>query len=126
MRSTAVKQFIKLRNQITSERSRIIARLNEVESALGSFPVTEAPPKATGKKRGPKPGSKRKVSNELSLKEAVVKAIGNKQMTREQVLEGVLATGYRFRTSNPLNSLNVILYGKKPKFSRKDGKFGVV
>lgn len=126
MKSTAIKQFIKLRNQITSERARITARLKEVEAALGVFQVTVAPTKVTGKKRGPKPGSKRKVSNELSLKEAIVKAIGSKQMTREQILEGVLATGYRFRTSNPLNSLNVILYGKKPKFSRKDGKFGVV
>jgi len=55
------------------------------------------------------------------LKESVVKAFGNQQMTREQILEGVLATGYRFRASNPLNSLNVILSGKKPKFNRKDG-----
>jgi hypothetical protein len=123
MKSIATKQFIKLRQQLESERTQITARLKEVDAALGSFrsPVTAS--KSTGKKRGPKPGSKKKVSNELSLKEAIVKAIGNKQMTREQILEGVLATGYRFRTSNPLNSLNVILYGKKPKFSRKDGKF---
>jgi hypothetical protein len=126
MKSTAIKQFIKLRHQLESERTQIANRLKEVEAALGSF--TTAPlvaPMTTGRKRGPKPGSKRKASNELSLKEAVVKAIGNKQMTREQILEGVLATGYRFRTSNPLNSLNVILYGKKPKFSRKDGRFGL-
>lgn len=94
---------------------------------MGSFqPAPLVIQKTTGKKRGPKPGSKRKVSNELSLKEAVLKAIGKQMMTREQILEGVLATGYRFRTSNPLNSINVILYGKKPKFSRKDGKFGVM
>jgi len=127
MTNASIKQFIKLRQQLESERTQIAARLKEVDAALGSFTsVPLVAPKTEGKKRGPKPGSKRKVSNELSLKEAVVQALGNKQMTREQILEGVLATRYRFRTSNPLNSMNVILYAKQPKFSRKDGKFGVV
>jgi alkylhydroperoxidase family enzyme len=35
------------------------------------------------------------------LKESVVKALSKQMMTREQILEGVLATGYRFRASNP-------------------------
>jgi len=127
MKSTAIKQFIKLRQQLESERTQIALRLQEVEAALGSF--TTAPlvaPKTSGEKRGPKPGSKRKVSNELSLKEAVVQALGKQQLTKEEVLAGVRKLGYQFRTANPLNSIGVILYGKKPKFSRKDGKFGVV
>ncbi len=126
MTSTAIKQFIKLRQQLESERTQIIARLKDVDAALGSFqsvPVTAS--KTPGKKRGPKPGGKRKVSNELSLKEAVVQALGKQQLTKEEVLAGVKKLGYQFRTANPLNSIGVILYGKKPKFSRKDGKFGV-
>ena len=127
MTKASIKKFIKLRQQLESEHTQITARLKEIEAALGSFqsaPVTAS--KTPGKKRGPKPGSKRKVSNEVSLKDSILKVIGKQQMTKEQILEGVVKSGYRFRTSNPANSLNVILYGKKPKFSRKDGKFGVV
>jgi hypothetical protein len=126
MTSTSIKKFIKLRKQLESERTKIAARLQEVEAALGSFQSSSPTPKTAAKKRGPKPGSKRKVSNEVSLKDSILKVVGKQQMTKEQILEGVIKSGYRFRTSNPANSLNVVLYGKKPKFSRKDGKFGVV
>jgi len=127
MTKASIKKFIKLRQQLESERAQIASRLQEVEAALGSFQAAPLViPKPPGKKRGPKPGSKRKVSNEVSLKDSILKVIGKQQMTKEQILEGVVKSGYRFRTSNPANSLNVILYGKKPKFSRKDGKFGVV
>lgn len=128
MTSTAIKQFIKLRQQIEAERTQIGARLKEVDAALGSFqsvPVTAS--KTPGKKCGPKPGSKRKVSNELSLKEAVVQALGTKQMmTKEEILAGVQKLGYRFRTSKPMGTVMVVLYGKNPKFKRLDGNFGVV
>ncbi len=124
MKSTAIKQFIKLRQQLESERTQIAARLQEVDAALGSFHSAVTASKTQGK-RGPKPG-RRKVSNEVSLKDSILKVMGKQQMTKEQILEGVVKSGYRFRTRNPLNSIGVILYGKKPKFSRKDGKFGVV
>ncbi len=126
MPNASIKKFIKLRQQLESERTQITARLKEVEAALGSFQSSSPTPKTPGKKRGPKPGNKRKVSNEVSLKDSILKVIGKQQMTKEQILEGVVKSGYRFRTNNPLNSIGVILYGKKPKLSRKDGKFGVV
>jgi hypothetical protein len=44
-------------------------------------------------------------------------------LTKEEILEGVKNLGYRFSTSNPLNSLGVILYGKKPKFRNDSGRF---
>jgi hypothetical protein len=127
MTNASIKKFIKLRQQLESERIKVSARLKEVDEALGTIqlPSLAALPKQEGKRRGPKPASKRKVSNEVSLKDSILKVIGKQQMTKEQILEGVIKSGYRFRTSNPANSLNVILYGKKPKFSRKDGKFGV-
>jgi hypothetical protein len=127
MTSTAIKQFIKLRNQLTQERTQIAARLKEVEAALGSFQSPSPTPKTSGKKRRPKPGSKRKVSNEMSLKEAIVKVLGKQMMTKEEILAGVQKLGYRFRTSKPIGTVTVVLYGSKnPKFKRQDGKFGVV
>lgn len=97
--------------------------LKKVESALGTIrlPSLATLPKQEGKKRG----NKRKVSNEQWLMEAVVQALGRQQLTKDEILTGVKNLGYQFRTANPLNSIGVILYGKKPKFSRKDGKFGV-
>jgi len=118
MQSASIKQFIKLRNQLTAERAEIIARLKEVDNALGSFKSDSTPPPIAAK-RG-RPVGRR---NEVSLKDTILKVLGKQQLTKEEILQAVLKSGYRFRTGNPANSINVILYGKKPKFSRKDGKF---
>ncbi len=63
--------------------------------------------------------------NELSLKEAVLKVIEGKALTKHEILDAVLALGYHFSTDDPLNSLGVILYGKKPKFKNDHGKFSL-
>lgn len=127
MKQTSIKQFLKLHSQLTQEHAYIIGRLKEVEEALGSFEtVAQSPAVVEGKRRGPKPGSKRKIKNEMSLKDAVVKVLGKSMLTKEQILAAVQKTGYRFRTKTPLNTLTVVLYGKSPKFKRQDGKFGVV
>jgi len=96
MTTASINQFIKLRQQLESERTQITARLKEVDAALGSQYSPLPASKITGMKRGIKPG-KRKVPNELSMKESILKVLGRQQMTREQILEGVLATGYRFQ-----------------------------
>jgi len=44
-------------------------------------------------------------------------------MTKEEILEGVQQLGYTFSTTNPLNSLGVILYGKNPRFKNENGRF---
>jgi len=68
---------------------------------------------------------RKRVKNEHSLKEAILKVVTGKALTKEQILEAVQKIGYQFRTKNPANSMNVVLYGKKPKFKRQDGKFSV-
>jgi len=73
---------------------------------------------------GPKTGAPR-ARNELSLKEAVLKVIEGKSMTKHEILDAVLGLGYVFSTDDPLNSLGVILYGKKPKFKNDHGKFSL-
>jgi hypothetical protein len=120
MKRSSIKQFVKLRQQLASERADIIARLKEVEAALGASEAVlpKAVTKASVKPR-------KRVKNELSLKEAILKVVTGKALTKEQILEGVQKIGYQFRTKNPANSLNVVLYGKKPKFKRQDGKFSM-
>jgi hypothetical protein len=61
----------------------------------------------------------------LSLKEAVLKAIDGKSLSKHEVLDAVLRSGYQFSTDDPLNSLGVILYGKSPKFKNNAGQFSL-
>ena len=61
----------------------------------------------------------------MSLKEAVLKVIEGKALTKNEVLDAVFALGYQFTTDDPLNSLGVILYGKLPKFKNDHGKFSL-
>jgi hypothetical protein len=63
--------------------------------------------------------------NEISLKEAVLKVIEGKSLTKHEILDAVIAKGYQFATDDPLNSLGVILYGKKPKFKNIKGRFSL-
>ena len=61
----------------------------------------------------------------MSLKEAVLEALGSGKKTKQEILDAVGRSGYKFTTSNPLNSLGVILYGKKPRFKNDNGYFSV-
>jgi len=45
----------------------------------------------------------------------------DKKLSKHQILDAVIATGYQFSTEDPMNSLGVVLYGKNPKFV-KDGR----
>jgi hypothetical protein len=46
-------------------------------------------------------------------------------MTKHEILDAILMLGYQFSTDDPLNSLGVVLYGKKPKFKNEKGKFSL-
>ena len=61
--------------------------------------------------------SKKRAKNEMSLKEAVVRVLGNGALKEEQILAGVTKLGYKFNAGKPINSINTLLYGSKnPKF----------
>jgi hypothetical protein len=47
-------------------------------------------------------------------------------MTKQEILSEVKRLGYRFTAKDPVNSLNTVLYGKKPKFMHEGGKFSSV
>ena len=122
--SDPLKAFVSIRASLEAERARLSARLVEIEGALGTF-AAAAPAKTAGKsaKLAVAPASRKRAQNELSLKEAVIKALEKKPLTKAEILEGVQKVGYKFTAKNPTNSLNTLLYGKKPKFKNEDGKF---
>ena len=114
--SDAISQFISLRDTISAEREQLHSRLREIDAALGAMDIRGAT-SYYGLRQG-----QARAHNELSLKEAVLKVIEGKALTREAVLNGVLAFGYTFSTNDPMNSLGVVLYGKNPKFKNDRGR----
>ena len=119
MKPDALKQYVALRDSIFAEREQLITRLREIDEALGAMGL-----RGRDSYYGPRTPTGR-VRNELSLKEAVMKVIEGKALTKHEILDSVLRMGYQFSTDDPLNSLGVILYGKNPKFKNEGGKFSV-
>lgn len=132
-----LKQFTALKASMQAERARLVARLAELDQALGIIGASAAPapvaavvkavkgPKVKAPKAAGKPAGKR-VKNELSLKEAVLKVLAAGPLSKEQILAAVAKLGYQFNAGKPINSLNTLLYGsKKPKFKNTDGAFSV-
>jgi hypothetical protein len=116
----AVQQFVSLRDSISAERENIIARLREIDAALGSAGLPGAAAYYQPRTYGPR------THNELSLKEAVLKVLeGGKSLTKHEILDAIVALGYTFTTNDPLNSLGVVLYGKSPKFKNQHGRFSI-
>lgn len=124
MQRDTIKQYIRLRRALETEREQLTARLSEVTEALAGFQGAGLPPAASGKRAG-RPAGRVKVENSLSLKEAVLAVIKGKALTKEEVLAAIQKLGYQFRTSNPLNSIGTVLYGKQPRFKNVDGKFSL-
>jgi len=115
----ALKQYVALRDLILSEREQLITRLREMDEALGAMGL-----RGRDTYYGPRTPTGR-VRNEMSLKDAVLKVIRGKQLTKHEILDSVLGLGYQFSTNDPLNSLGVILYGKSPKFKNEAGRFSL-
>jgi hypothetical protein len=119
--SDPLKAFVTLRTSLEAERAKLTARLAEVEAALGTIAASGGAKSAAKGTFAPR----KRAQNELSLKEAVLKAIEKKPLTKAEILAAVEKLGYKFTAKNPTNSLNTLLYGKKPKFKTQDGKFSL-
>jgi len=129
MKTDNLQQYVRLQRELTAEKASLESRLKQINEALGEVsttpeiatPAAHIPSAAPVKgKRGRKPAG-----GGQSLREHVIAVLQNGAMTKEEILAAVQQRGYKFSTSNPLNSLGVILYGKNPKFNRADGKFSL-
>lgn len=125
MKIDNLRRYVDLRNSLAREKAQLEERLSQINQALGE---TEAPAPKTASPRQPAsaPRRGRPAKSGLSLREAVLEVTANGPMTKQEILDGVKALGYRFSTSNPMNSLGVILYGKNPKFKNEGGRFSPV
>lgn len=117
-KADSLQQFVALRSALVQERDIIQKRLQEIDRALdgGAIPSQSNPQRSATKGR--------RLKNSMSLREAVVKAVGKKPLTKHEILSEVQRVGYRFGGKKPIKSLEVFLYtaGKK-LLQRVDGKF---
>lgn len=131
MPSDKLKQFVSLRDELTAEKRALELRLAQLNRILGSQPAVEYAPSAPAAPvAGQAPAVRRsrkikRLQNDMSLKTAILR-VNTKPMTKQEILAGVQKLGYKFATSNPMNSVNVILYGRKPRFENDNGKFRAV
>ena len=131
MKIDALKQYAKLRQQLTEEQSQLQTRLNEINQVLGNQTTPASPPTTTPtseaetptpvaqpKKRGRPPGGK------MSMRAAITQALSERgPLSRGELGQAVVELGYKSQAKNPLGSLGILLYSKNSPFKKKDGKF---
>lgn len=121
MKNDTVKQYVALHAALKREKAELEQRLAEINKALSG----QAPPASSAVRR-PKARRGPRKRNAMSLREAVVQATSKKALTKDAILEAVQRAGYKFTTNKPMSSINVVLYGRKPKFKNDKGKFSPV
>jgi transposase len=123
MRKDALKEFVSLRQSLTTERETLQKRLREIEAALGGGEIPLSRRAASGRAEGLKRRQlPKRIANPMSLRAAIVKVTSESPKTKAEILKSVKKLGYRFSGKDPMNSIGVVLYGK-PKFKNENGKF---
>lgn len=122
----AVQQFNALRQALIRERDQIQRRLQQINQALGES-TASAPSGAPGSAPAApmqRFGPGRPAPGQLTIREAITKATANKAMNVREIVEAVQQMGYKFSSSNPINSVGAYLYaGGKKHFKNEGGRF---
>ncbi len=127
MKSASVKQFVALRAALLNEKAQLEARLKEICAGLEmTASVATAPAKPAAPGRVPRKKRAARVENTMSLYEAVSKAVAAKPLTKPEILKAVVALGYKFSASNPMMSLNTLVYTPGKLKKHPGGKWGSV
>jgi hypothetical protein len=119
----AVQQFTALRAALIRERDAIRQRLQQIDAALAGVGKIAAP--AVPKKSRLRSGGRRRAGNTMNIREAITKVTAAKPLSVREIVGAVQKTGYKFTSTNPVNSVGAYLYGThgKKHFKRVDGKF---
>lgn len=119
-------RYSSFRSQLLKERAALTSRLASIEGALqaiaglgGSLPAPGRRPLPKVPRRGGRAG--KRARNSMSLRDAVRKVLASGPLTKPEILTAVKKAGYKFTASNPMNSINVVLY-TKGQFLKRPGK----
>lgn len=127
MKIDNLEQYLSVREALIQEKAELEARLSRIQEALGEASQSPDPMPARRKSTASSESRRgRPPAGGQSLREVVVGVLNSSgPLTKQEVLEKVMRTGYKFTTTNPLNSLGVILYGKGNGFKRENGRFTI-
>jgi hypothetical protein len=129
MANDLIKDYVAARNALLQEQARITQRLAEIDQALGSddAPAAKSTPaaKASRVAKTASPGRRGRGGNKLTMKAAVTQALQGAALKKAEILDALKASGYKFNTKNPGNSLGVLLYGNKQLFKNTKGVFSL-
>lgn len=121
-----IKDYVAARKALHQEKVQISRRLAEIDQVLGSGDAPMAKPapaakaaKATG------PGRRGRGGNKLTMREAVTQVLQGASLKKAEILDALTASGYKFSTKNPANSLGVLLYGSKKLIKNVKGVFSL-
>lgn len=119
-----LKQYMSIRAALVEERNKLKARIVDIDKLLGE--VITFDDSEVKKPQQPQPGTvaeqPKRFRNSTSLRNAVVKLLSERPMTKREILDRLGEIGYQFTARNPMNSLNALLYGRQPKF-KVDGLY---
>jgi hypothetical protein len=126
-KSDTLKQFVVLYQTLRNEKAQLESRLAEINEALGHAGAgTQSRPQVGPTSPAPRTKARHRIENPISLPKAVLQLTSKRPMTKQEILSEVDTLGYRFTAKDPINSLNTVLYGQKPKFKHDGGKFSPV
>jgi hypothetical protein len=116
--SDALKVFLQARAALLREREELLARIREIDAALGSM-GGQRPSGSTGYRHPPR------AKNTMNIQEAISQVTAKKPLRIREIVEAVQKIGYKFTSSNPVNSVGAWLYSAAGKraFKRADGRF---
>jgi len=121
MRNDIIQQYLASHEALKREKSVLESRLARVNQALSGrimISAARAPVALTAPRRGRRLA--KRMSNSLSLAEAIRKVTSAKPLTKPEILAGIKKLGYKFESTNPINSVNVKLY-TRGLFHRRPG-----
>ncbi len=131
MKSDSLQQYVPHLESILNEKAELEKRLDEIgqilqllqskESSSSTPSPSGGAKQARAAKKVSKVGVRARAQNKLSLREAIRQATARKPLTKVEIVEAIGKLGYKFSTSNPLNSLSSVLYGGKKEFQNVGG-----
>ena len=111
MNVDSIKQYVALRAALKQEKAQLESRLAAINHALSETSGSAAPAAPVAAKAPASAPSRRgRAANTLSLKEAVLQVLKPGPLAKKDILAAVGKIGYKFTASDPMNSLNTLLY----------------
>jgi len=116
----SIAKFHALHSALTAERQALQQRLDRINTALGvDGPLPSMPTSVTRPSR-----SATRPNNALTLRESIAQITSQRPLYIRQIVQTLQKSGYKFTSTNPVNSVGAYLYGGgKKHFSRVNGKF---